>query len=484
MKIKKISIAALFLFVSTTIAIAQSKPNILFIITDQQSYNMMSCMGNEWLQTPNMDKIASMGYRFEKAYCSNPVCTPSRFSLFTGHYASEVGAKENTTVFDDEKVKTISATDGLGNVLRNAGYQTLYSGKVHLYGSKDASEYGFTINNTDPYDGPAIYAEEILPQLSKNKEKPFALFLSFLNPHDICYKAGADKRFPDKLPAANVRETQRLLEVQKQLSPDEYRKQVPPRVSNIAPINGETPDMVSMDAGARKWDDAQWDLNNWMYLRLTESVDAQIGRVLKALAASGEMDNTIIVLTADHGDMQGAHGLTLKNVMFEECQRIPFIFAGKGIKKNYADKNTLVCNGIDFAPTICDLAGVKYSKKLSGISLKPILTDKTSRISRDCIFAESYNSFQVNDGRYKYTIYELKDHPELLTDTKENPGETINYIDNPQYQKIKEELKAKLMEHLKKRGLLPLSENRTIEELRVIEKENNKKNGKKKDEGE
>lgn len=480
----KIQLSLVLLLFCISFAKAQQKPNILYIMTDQQSFNMMSCMGNKWLQTPNMDKIASMGYRFEKAYCSNPVCTPSRFSLFTGHYASEVGAKENTSNFDADKVSSIAASDGLGNVLRSAGYQTLYSGKVHLYGSKDASEYGFTINSIDPYDGPAIYAEQILPDLAKNNQKPFALFLSFLNPHDICYKAGADKRYPDKLPVANVRETQRLLEVQKNMSPEEYRKQVPPRVSNIAPINGEIPDMVSMDVGARKWDDAQWDLNNWMYLRLTESVDAQIGRVINALESSGLMDNTIIILTADHGDMQGAHGLTLKNVMFEECQRIPFIFAGKGIKKNYADKNNLVCNGIDFVPTICDLVGVKRNKKLPGISLKPLLTEKTSTISRDCIFLESYNSFQINDGRYKYTVYELKGNPELLTDTKENPGETINYIDNPDYQKIKEELKAKLMAHLKKRGLLPLSENRTIEELRALEKENNKKSGNRKDESE
>jgi len=481
MKNKSALLLVIILLHSTNILFAQNKPNVLFIITDQQSYNMMSCMGNKWLSTPNMDRIASMGYRFERAYCSNPVCTPSRFSLMTGHYASEIGAKENTSVFNDEKVKTIAADGGIGNIFKNAGYQTLYSGKVHLYGSKDASEYGFTINNTDPYDGPAIYAESILPKLAQEPQKPFALFLSFLNPHDICYKAGADKRYPDKLPAANVRETQRLLEVQKNMDPEEYQKQVPPRVGNTAPINGETYDMVSMDIGARQWDNRQWDLNNWMYLRLTESVDAQIGRVIKALEQSGMMDNTIIVLTADHGDMQGAHGLTLKNVMFEECQRIPFIFVGKGIKKNYANKQTLVCNGIDFLPTICDLTGIKYNKKLPGVSLKPLLLGKSEELKRNYIMTESYNSFQINDGRYKYTIYELKGHPELLTDLQTNPGETINYINDPAYAEVKERLKKELQKNLEKRGLWPLSENRTIEELRAIEKENREKTGKKKD---
>ena len=92
-----------------------------------------------------------------------------------------------------------------------------------------------------------------------------------MNPHDICYKAGADKRFPDKLSADNARETARLLALQKTLTPEEYRRQIPPRAANIAPINGEQYDMVSMDIGSREWGTAQWDLYNWMYHRLTEN---------------------------------------------------------------------------------------------------------------------------------------------------------------------------------------------------------------------
>ena len=134
----------------------------------------------------------------------------------------------------------------MGNIFRKAGYETLYSGKTHLYGAtrQDVSEYGFKINSADPYDGPAIYAEQILSEIGKGKrDKPFFLFLSFMNPHDICYKAGADKRFPDKLPADNARETARLLALQKTLTPEEYRRQIPPRAANIAPINGEQQDL-------------------------------------------------------------------------------------------------------------------------------------------------------------------------------------------------------------------------------------------------
>lgn len=479
MKSKIVMSIALSMIGSNTL-FAQTKPNVLYIMTDQQSYNMMSCMGNKWLNTPNMDKIASMGYRFDETYCANPVCMPSRFSLLTGHYSSEVGVKENTSAYDASKVKNIVSTDALGIIFQKAGYETLYSGKTHLYGTKNLSEYGFKLNNTNPYDGPAIYAEQALAKIgSAKQDKPFFMFLSFLNPHDICLKAGADKRFPDKLPETLAHETLKMLALQKSLSAEEYRKQIPPRATNPAPINGEQPDMVSMDVGSRVWDDAQWDLYDWMYHRLTESVDTQIGRVLTALKKAGLEDNTIIVFTADHGDMHGAHGLTLKNVMFEECQRVPLIFAGKGIKRNYSDKTTLVCNGLDFLPTICDLVGIQPPKGLAGISLKPYLTGQGQKIDRKYIITEDYNGNQINDGRYKYTIYELPGHPEMLTDLKTNSAETINYATDPSYNEIKATLKKKLVADLSKRGLTPLPENRTIENIRALEN-TQKKNKKEK----
>jgi arylsulfatase A-like enzyme len=446
------------------------QPNVLFIMTDQQVYSMMSCMGNPWLKTPNMDEIARKGYRFEKTYCANPVCMPSRFSLMTGHYASEVGVKENTSAANIEKVRAITAEGALGNIFRAAGYETLYSGKTHLYGTKDLTEYGFELDGRDPYDGPAIYAEKALAERAGGKqEKPFLLFLSFLNPHDICYKAGADKRFPDELSEDNARETKRLLALQKSMTPEEYRKQIPPRPTNTAPINDEQPAMVNMSTQGRNWDDAQWDLYTWMYHRMTESVDAQIGRALIALKKAGLEENTIIVFTSDHGEMNRSHGLITKNVMFEESQRVPLMFAGKGIKSNYADHSTLTCNGLDFLPTICDLVGIPVPKGLPGVSLKPYLTDEGMKPDRKYIITEDYNAYQITDGRYKFTLYELPENPEILTDIKTNPGETINYANDPSYAEIKAALKKELMANLSKRGLTPLPQDRTIQNIRAAE---------------
>jgi arylsulfatase A-like enzyme len=199
-------------------------------------------------------------------------------------------------------------------------------------------------------------------------------------------------------------------------------------------------------------------------------VDAQIGRALTALKNAGLEENTVIIFTSDHGEMNGAHGLILKNVMFEESQRVPLIVAGKGIPSNYIDSSTLVCNGLDLLPTMCDLAGIAIPKKLPGVSLKPYLTGAGKKPDRKYIITEDFNSYQITDGRYKYTIYELPGNPEILTDLKINPGETISYSNDPAYAEIKASLKKELMANLSQRGLTPLPEDRTIQNIRKAEK--------------
>lgn len=471
---KALNIALLSAIVVPAMA-QQIKQNVLIIMTDQQSYNMMSCTGNSAVHTPNMDYIAGKGYRFEKVYCSNPVSTPSRFSIFTGHRASEIGVRENTPFYDKQKVVPIIEESAMGNLFRKAGYETLYSGKIHLYGTKDVANYGFELHGLDPYNGPAEYAEKTLAEKGSSKQdKPFLMVLSFLNPHDICMKIGVDekdKSGDNEKDMEHSVEPSRLLEIQKSLSADQYQQQIPPRAKNTAPIQGEVRGMVSMNDRSRAWNEDQWKLYGWMYYRLTESVDAQVGRVLEALRKSGLEDNTLVVFTSDHGELNGAHNLNTKNCMFEECQRVPLIIAGKGVKSNFVDKSTLVCNGWDILPTVCDMAGVNYPSNLSGISLKPYLTGKGRTPDRKYIVTENYNGYQITDGRYKLSVYELPGNPETLTDLSVNPGETLNFAHNAKYASIEKELKAQLMADLSARGLTPLSENRSIEELRKSWKE-------------
>jgi len=454
-------------------AAAAKQPNIVIITTDQQTWNMMSIEGAAPLATPAMDRIASEGYRFRRAYCANPVCMPSRFALYTGHFASEVGTKDNTPYItkpaDVRTLRRIVGEHGMGNIFSKAGYETFYSGKSHLYvpageEKKPPQFFGFKMAGFDAYEGPVEFAKNFFAK-RKAGDKPFLVVLSFLNPHDICEQAGIGR------PPGTLKndESNRLLAVQKKLAPAQFAAQTPPMVANTAPINGEQPAWVEMDSKSRSWSKSDWSLYRWLYYRLTESVDSQIARSLSALYASPLADNTIIVFTSDHGDMQGAHGLSLKNVPFEECQRIPFIFRGPGIKKGVADDTTLVCNGYDLLPTLCDLAGVKYTGTLPGKSLKPLLTGAGPAPERDCVFLETYNSYTIHDGRYKYTVFELPGNPEMLVDLQTDPGELRNLAGEKSAQEIQAKLKDKLTKHLAARNLLPLKTNITLAHIRKIQ---------------
>ena len=164
----------------------QNRPNILFIMTDQQHAGMMSCMCNKWLKTPAMDRLAASGVRFERAFASNPVCVPSRFSLQTGLMPSAIGMGQN----EDSGQAAVTETmvqQSLGRLFRDAGYETLYGGKVHLPSKmKGIENLGYRNLTRDSRQGLADACAEFL---KGRHEKPFLLFASFINPHDICYMA-------------------------------------------------------------------------------------------------------------------------------------------------------------------------------------------------------------------------------------------------------------------------------------------------------
>ena len=167
------------------------RPNILFIMTDQQSAHMMSCTGNKWLKTPALDKLSASGIRFERAYATNPVCVPSRFSLQTGRMPSTIGMGRN----EDSQLSQVTdnmVSHSLGNLFKNAGYDTVYGGKVHLPNRmNDLDSIGYrnlTSNSRQEL------ADECIRFIKEEHTKPFFLFASFINPHDICYMAINDYR--------------------------------------------------------------------------------------------------------------------------------------------------------------------------------------------------------------------------------------------------------------------------------------------------
>jgi choline-sulfatase len=444
------------LYLIGTVSLAQNKrPNILIIVTDQQNAKMMSSAGNEWLETPNIDKLAAKGMRFEKAYVTNPVCSPSRFSLFTGQFPTAIDMRHNGSKIDMAALQKI-LPDAMGFTFANAGYDTFYGGKLHLPGAKnEISTYGFeTLVSKDERDDLAKKSADFL--LKRDSEKPFLIALNFINPHDICYEAirhfPPQNRPPAEVPVPLLEATTIPDSISKS---DFYLKYCPPLPLNFEPTENEPKAIYdlkklhSFTIDAREnWKQNDWRMHRYAYHRLTERVDVQIGTVLDALESSQYADNTIVIFTSDHGEMSGAHRLEHKTVFYEESSNIPLIVWYSGmINSQLVDKENIISNGLDIYPTLCELTGVNPPENLPGISFASLLKGQKKKYRpRKYLFMENELGFMVRDGNLKYSLYDNGD--EMLIDLGKDPGEMINVHDASRYNPRKKQLKSLLVDYI------------------------------------
>ena len=413
------------------------KPNILIIITDQQSSAAMSNrIGNQYLKTPNMDYLASHGITYTRAYCANPLCIPSRSSMFTGLYPHQVGIQAN----DSEKTLNSLSFQMMGTIFQKGGYETAYFGKWHLpYDLKNKDSHGFEWMSNNKSNGvDSLIPEDAIGFLHRKHEKPFLMVTSFVDPHNICEWARGQK-----LPDGEVG-----------VPPN--AEDCPPLLANHAPSKNES-DIVSLlrtSAHASpmfpvgNFDDAKWRQYLWAYYRMIEKTDGQIGKILDELRKSGIDKNTVIVFLADHGDSQGAHFLNQKTNFFEEVVNVPFIITLPGKSKPEVSRQ-LVQTGIDLIPTICDYAGIPVPAELPGLSarrisaggknpdrsfvvtsVKPIQGSPVNGVKPDP------DGRMVRGERYKYWIYSQGTQRESLFDTKKDPGEMVNLATDPKYKSI------------------------------------------------
>lgn len=443
------------------------RPNILLIITDQQQAAMMSCAGNAWLKTPAMDALAVGGTRFERAYAANPVCVAARFSFLTGHYPSAIGLRHNGSKTSGTEP---FARRAMGHIFRDAGYRTLYGGKVHLPGAmRNVRDCGFeTVISSDSRDGLAAACAEFLekegPRRHEPDREPFLLVASFMNPHDICYMAINDHRRRGGLEIVGNRDS-RICEtfVSKALAADDLttfvQNHCPPLPNNFEVTEGE-PEAISQLIASRsfrkyareQWSDEMWRVHRWVYCRLTETVDREIGMVIDALRKSGLEDDTLIVFTSDHGDMDSAHRMEHKTAFYEEATRIPLIVTFKGrTKPGHVDRSHLVSNGIDLLPTLCDYAGITPPKGLPGRSIRVLAEGGTPTDWRDDLLIENEIGLMVHTGRYKYARYDRGTPREMLLDLRNDPGEMSNRYADPAYAERLEALRERLNWHVRGR---------------------------------
>ena len=409
------------------------KPNLLFIMTDQQHAGMMSCTGNPYLNTPAMDSLAQDGVRFTKAYAANPVCVPSRMGMATGMMPARVGALDN----GGTKVKQLpkeARDNSMGKLMKRAGYDTFYGGKVHM--AKDLDP-----NRGAGYDEYFRDQRDKLPGacvkfIQKKRSHPFFAVASFINPHDICFAYNAYKKREKMMPGVNELYEQASKMALGDLPPLPDNFEIPSGEPDAIKANKKVTAVTPSGIMREEYTEREWRMYRWIYCRLTEEVDSHIGQILDGLKESGQEDNTVVIFVSDHGDMDACHKLASKGVFYEQSVGVPMLIRyPNGIPAGRI-KNQLVNIGLDILPTLCDYAGIKAPDHLLGRSLRSIA--EGTPLAKDIPFIASENHWtrMIRSERYKYCAFKEGENRESLVDLQRDPGEMKNLVNDDRYAAV------------------------------------------------
>ncbi len=444
----------------------QSGPNILLIQADQLCAQTLPSYGHPIVKAPNIEALAEDGVVFESAYCNNPICAPSRFSMLSGQHTSKIGAYDNGAEFPAD-IPTIA------HYLRANGYQTCLAGKMHFVGADQLhgyeerlttdvypSDHGWTPDWENPKEridwwyhnmdsvreaGPCERSNQIdfddevefhavrkIYDIARSEDtRPFFLTVSFTDPHD---PYACPRKYWDRYNHDDIDMPKTGYIADEDLDPHSRRLR-------RAYLQG--PDTVT---------DEQVRSARHAYYGQISYIDDKIGSIKKALNDTGLEENTIIIFTSDHGDMLGEKGLWYKMSFFEESARIPLIISAPGIyqQKREASPVSLV----DLLPTILDMTAdhglARPAANMDGQSIVPLLEGTDSWPERPVIsefFAEGSMApcFMVRQGRYKY-IYCKSDPPQLY-DLKNDPAELNNITSKPDYREVAQHLNDIVMNH-------------------------------------
>ncbi len=412
--------------------------NILVIITDQQTHHAMSCTGNPWLHTPAMDDLNRRGTRFDRAYCTYPLCSPARASHMTGRYPHEVGVYGNRgRPFWKEDIPREAF---MGHPFARAGYRCVWAGKdmAPADGSRD-------FELLCPW-GDVQTADHVCDFLRGAHDRPFLAVTNFVNPHNICEWARAMPLWEGGIGEP----------------PPE--RNLPPLPINHA-VDPYEPEIirVAQDLGQRiylpqHYTPLQWREYLWAYYRLVELVDAQLGRILEALDAADLAEETLVVFMSDHGDGTAAHGWNQKQTLYEEVIRVPLILAGPGVEAGGV-RSELVSTGLDLFPTCCDAAGIETPADLRGGSLLELTGASPAADWRDAVFVETAMNPEIGDDeksqkrnmgraviteRWKYSAWKWGRNREHLVDLAGDPGEMVNLAASRRYDPQRDEMRRRL----------------------------------------
>lgn len=459
-----------------------NQPNVVWICTDQQFAGAMSCAGTDEVDTPAMDRLASAGTRFDRAYCTNPLCTPSRSSMLTGRMPSRVGVSHNGDAIDEEHREW-----ELGRVFAAAGYDCAWAGKAHVPTPRHLEDdggydHGFTqLCGLDDrrlatvcerfLDGRSTDRPDSGSTPDEDATAPFFLAVHVDNPHNIC--EWARDYTPPWGSVESVSPADRpLLPANHAVPPYEPRviRELVSGSRGKGAMEGATPD--------------EWRAYRHAYYRLVERADRVVGAVLDALATRGLAEGALVVFTSDHGDGLGAHRLIQKEFLYEEMIRVPLIVSPPGApigegdhsgtdspSSETEDTNTnasagvaasecglvsdrLVSTGLDLLPTLCDYAGVDPPGDRRGRSLRQIVDGAGVDGWRDYVVAETMggdaeerlDGRAIRTDRYKYVVYHEGRHNEQLFDLQDDPGEMVDLSESAAHADVRDAFRERLLE--------------------------------------
>lgn len=451
-------------------------PNVLFIIADDLNTAFGCYRGSSAIaQTPNIDRLAARGVRFDRAYCQFPLCGPSRNSMLTGLYPNSSGIYANGQIFR----QTIPSHLSLSQVFRQQGYFAARIGKLYHYnvprsigtdGHDDPGSWELELNpagcdrlEEEPriftlapgqfggtlswYASPrsdvhhtdglqAADAEWVLERCAWKKDRAFFLALGFFRPHTPYV---APKKYFEQYPASNMPVVQGVAEDQKDL----------PR--------------AALGSAKKEQDQMSDELRRQAvqaYFASITFMDAQVGKVLDALDRLGLSESTIIVFTSDHGYHLGEHGLWQKMSLFEESARVPLIIAAPGVAKAGGVSKSPV-GLIDLYPTLTELCGVRPPQGLQGQSLVPMLKDPAwlgrgwalTQVTRGGAGVTNANrrffGYSLRTERWRYTEWAEGKQGRELYDHDGDPTELTNLATDPAHRKTVDRLSAQLRDAVK-----------------------------------
>lgn len=479
----------------------QKPLNIVYIMTDDHTQQMMSCYDSRFAHTPNLDRIAQGGVRFTNSFVCNSISGPSRAVLLTGKHSHKNGKMDNETVFDGNQ-QTVQ------KLLQRAGYQTALIGKWHLESTPIGFDYWkilpgqgdyynprfITPEGTEEYDG---YVTNVISDLSldwmdtgRDKEIPFCLFIHHKAIHrnwmgDTTHLGLFEDRefelpanFFDSYegrPAAAAQEMSIDKDMDMIYDLKMYREGEESRLGSLFTRKDGTEGTYGRMNAAQKaaWDKhygpiieefyrtaptgrelAEWKYQRYMrdYLKTVQSLDENVGRILDYLDREGLTENTLIVYTSDQGFYMGEHGWFDKRFMYEESMRTPLVMHLPASYDKRGDIPQLVQN-IDYAPTFLDLAGIEIPGDIQGVSLLPLLKGDDTKDWRASLYYHYYEypaehavkrHFGIRTERYKLIRFYNDINVWELYDLETDPMEMNNLYGEKGYEDITTSLKTEL----------------------------------------